>query len=192
MMKFRNRYVRKILKKELLLKKSIDYRWVVLIIISAFLISMVFSLFSETIIANVNSIFGTVVIILFIILGIVSDMIGISVTVGDFKTFNSMATKKIKGAKTAIKLMKNASKVSSFFNDVIGDICGIISGSAGVTIALNLAQKYDFNIFYSTLIITSLIAALTIGGKAIGKNLAMNKSHVILYRFARIISPFIK
>ena len=58
-------------------------------------------------------------------------MIGIAVTVATPKTFNSMATKNVRGARACINLIRKASKVSSFCNDVIGDICGILSGSAG-------------------------------------------------------------
>jgi hypothetical protein len=192
MRKFKNKYIGKLLKNALRTRRHINYVWVAIITIAAFFISIVFSLFSETVISNVSTIFGILVIILFIMIGIITDMIGIAVAVADLKTFNSMATKKIRGSKTAIKLMKNSSKVSSFFNDVIGDICGIISGSAGVSIAIQVANKHNFNVVYSTLIVTSLIAALTIGGKAMGKGLAIKKGDVILYRFAKLISPFVE
>ena len=62
-------------------------------------------------------------------------MVGISITVADIKTFSSMATKQVSGANLAVKLIQNSEKASSFCNDVIGDICGIVSGSAGVALA---------------------------------------------------------
>ena len=117
-------------------------------------------------------------------------MVGISVTVADKKVFHSMAAKKVSGAKTALKLIANNSKVSSFCNDVIGDICGILSGTAAGTIAILLANKLNFNIFYVSLIITSIIAALTIGGKALGKSITINHSNNILYKFSCVIKVF--
>ena len=114
-------------------------------------------------------------------------MVGISVTVADKKVFNSMASKKVKGAKTALKLIKINSKVSSFCNDVIGDICGILSGGAGVTIATSLSTMYSLNPVFVTLIVTSLIAALTIGGKACGKSIAINKANRILFVFSKTL-----
>ena len=87
---------------------------------------------------------------------------------------------------------KNADKVSSFCNDVIGDICGIISGSAGVIIATFLANTFEINIFIVTLLVTAIIAALTIGGKALGKSIAINKSNYILYEFSKLVSHFYK
>jgi hypothetical protein len=38
--------------------------------------------------------------------------------------------------------------------------------------------------------VTALIASITIGGKAMGKSYAINKSEVIIYKFAKIISLF--
>ena len=98
-----------------------------------------------------------------------------------------MASKKVKNAKTAKKMLKNSAKVSSFCNDVIGDICNIISGSAGVVISSYIANKYNISITLITLIITSLIAALTIGGKAIGKQIAVDKSEYIVNKITMFI-----
>ena len=119
-------------------------------------------------------------------------MIGVAVTSADEKPFHSMSARKVKGANIAVMFKKNADKVSSFCNDVIGDICGIISGSAGVIIATFLANTFEINIFIVTLLVTAIIAALTIGGKALGKSIAINKSNYILYEFSKLVSHFYK
>jgi len=190
--KFKERYSKKAKKKPIINRKYVDYDWVLLITVVAFFISLFFSFISETIIPNANIVVAVLIIVLFIGIGIIFDMIGIAVTVADLKTFNSMATKKVKGAKLAVKFIKNASRTSSFCNDVIGDICGIISGSAGVSLAVILANDLGFSLFWMTLIITAFIAAFTIGGKALGKSTAMNKSTFILFQFSRIVSIFYK
>ena len=163
---------------------------VITITILAFIISFIFSFISELTIPNANMIVASILIILFIGIGIIFDMIGIAVTVADIKTFNSMATKRVRGAKLAVKLIQNASRTSSFCNDVIGDICGIISGSAGVSLSVILANNFNLPLFWVTLFITALVASLTIGGKALGKSTAMNKSTFILFQFSRIASVF--
>ena len=117
-------------------------------------------------------------------------MIGISVTVADINTFNSMASKRVKGASLAVKFIKNAEKLSSFCNDVIGDICGIISGALSSSISLILSMNFSLNILITTLLITGLVAAVTIGGKALGKSFAINKSNIILFQFSKIVSIF--
>ena len=188
--KYKEKYSNKVSKKPVINRKYVDYKWVFIITVLAFIISLVFSFISELTIPNANMVVASILIILFIGIGIIFDMIGIAVTVADIKTFNSMATKRVRGAKLAVKLIKNASRTSSFCNDVIGDICGIISGSAGVSLSVILSNSFNLPIFWVTLFITALIAALTIGGKALGKSTAMNKSTVILFQFSRVASMF--
>lgn len=178
--------------KRLKNKSLVDYQWIIKIVLIAFIISVVFSFISETAIPNINILFGILLALLFIAIGVVFDMIGIAVATADESQFHSMAAKKVKGAKMAIKLKKNASKVSSFCNDVIGDICGIISGSTGAVIAIKTVEKTNLNYLFITLIIMGIISSLTIGGKALEKGFAMKKSNEILFKFAKALSIFNK
>lgn len=187
---YKEKYSKKTSKKPVKNKKLVDKKWIVTISIVTFFISLVFSFLGEVIIPNAHIIISVILVFTFIALGIIFDMIGISVTVSDIKTFNSMATKKVKGAKLAVKFIKNSEKVSSFCNDVIGDICGIVSGSTGITISLIIARVTGINSLIVTLLTTAIIASLTIGGKAIGKSIAINKSNTILYKFVLFLSFF--
>ena len=139
------------------------------------------------------SIFGGVfVTLLFVGIGILFDIVGVAVTSSDEKVFHSMNSRKVKGADVAVSFKKNASKVSNFCCDVVGDVCGIISGTAATTIAVIVAEKFNFSILFTGLFIAAIVAALTIGGKALGKGFAINKSNIILYEFAKVISIFYK
>lgn len=169
-----------------------NYKWVIQTTLMAFIISLIFSFISETTIPNVNIYIGIVLVILFILIGIIFDIIGIAVASADVKPFHSMNAKKVKGSDIAVELIKNAAKVSSFCNDVVGDICGIISGSASAIISVIISTTTHINIFVVTLVTTSLIAALTIGGKALGKTFAINKSNIIIYESSKFISYFYK
>ncbi len=182
--KNKEQYNKKANKQNKNVNLKADYKWIITITLTAFMITFIMSIFSESALKDINLTLSILIVLIFIVLGIVFDMVGISVTVADKKVFHSMAAKKVSGAKTALKLIANNSKVSSFCNDVIGDICGILSGTAAGTIAILLANKLNFNIFYVSLIITSIIAALTIGGKALGKSIAINHSNNILYKFS--------
>lgn len=176
-------------KKE---KRMIQYDWIIKVIFLAFIITMFFSFLCETFLPKVNIYIGILLVIIFIVIGIIFDMIGVAITSADEAPFHSMASRNVKGGKEAIKMIKNASKLSSFCNDVIGDICGIISGTAGVSIALSISNSLNINYFIVCLLVTALIASLTIGGKAIGKSAAINKSNYIIYRFAKLYSFFNK
>ena len=166
--------------------------WTIKIIIASFIISFIFSLSSEIIMPKVNLITSIIILTIFILIGIIFDMIGVAITTCDIKPFHSMNAKKISYAKTAIKLLNNSAKVSSFCNDVIGDICGIISGSAGVIISANISTKLNTNMLSTTLITTSIIAAITIGGKSIGKETALKNNTSIIKIFSKIIHIFAK
>lgn len=178
------------LKKEKANRKMIDYKWIFRIAVLAFIISLLFSFTSEMIIPNVNIVIGIIIVILFIGIGVLFDIIGVAVTSSDEKPFHSMSSRKVRGASIAVNFIKNADKVSSFCNDVIGDICGIVSGSAGVIIAISLSKRTGIDQFVMTLLVTALIASFTIGGKAMGKSVAINKSNIILYKFSQVISFF--
>ncbi len=186
--------MKKVYRKQLEKDKTVfaNYIWIMKITIVAFILSFVFSMLSESIIPNVNIIIGIIVLVLFIILGILFDIIGVAVTAADIAPFNSMNSRKIKGADVAVKFKQNAAQVSSFCNDVVGDVCGVISGGAGSIIALNLSTNYHFDTFYTVLVISAIIAAITIGGKALGKSYAINQSNIILFKFAKSVSYFYK
>ena len=168
----------------------IDYAWIIKIIVSSFIISIIFTLISETAIPNVGILIGIVLTLLFISIGVIFDMVGIAVATADEAQFHSMASRRVKGANMAIRLKKNADKVSSFCNDVVGDICGIVSGSTGAVIAIKLSEINNFNNLTATLVVMGIISALTIGGKALEKGIAMKKSNNILFNFAKILNFF--
>lgn len=179
-------------KKEKVKKELINWSWIIKILIMSFSISFCMSFVAQATIPNLSLFFGIIVTLLFIGLGILFDIVGVSVTSADEAVFHSMNSRKVKGAAVAVKFKKNADKVSSFLCDVIGDICGIVSGAAGTTISLQLSALTGIDILICTLLVSAIIAALTIGGKAIGKSFAINKSDIILYSFAKFISNFYK
>lgn len=166
------------------MKNKQNIKWILLITILTFIISMIFSYLSEIILKKSNIVIELIVLLIVILIGIIFDMIGVAITTCPEHPFHAMASRKIKGAKTAIKLIKNKDKVSSFCNDVIGDICGIVSGTAGVIIATSIAKDS----IICSLLITATISSLTIGGKALGKKIAVNKSENITRIVSKILS----
>lgn len=179
-------------RKEKIKKEKVNVKWIVTVIIVSFVISFCLSFIANSTIPNLSLILGIIVTLIFILIGILFDIIGVAVTTADEAIFHSMNSRKVKGAKVAVMFKKNADKVSSFCCDVIGDVCGVISGAAGTTIAAILITKYNFNILLVGLLVTAIISSLTIGGKAIGKSFAINKSDIILYEFAKFVSNFYK
>ena len=179
-------------KRERVNKKKTDMGWIIKIILIAFTLSFGLSYVSQVALPKLSLIGGVIVTLLFVGIGILFDIVGVAVTSSDEKVFHSMNSRKVKGADVAVKFKKNASKVSNFCCDVVVDVCGIISGTAATTIAVVIASEFYLNVLFIGLTIAAIVAALTIGGKALGKGFAINKSNIILYKFAKVISIFYK
>ncbi len=179
-------------KKEKIKKESVDKKWIIIIVLITFIISFCLSFIADSTIPKLSLVFGIIITLIFIFIGILFDIIGVAVTTADEAVFHSMNSRKVKGANIAVKFKKNSDKVSSFCCDVIGDICGVISGAAGTAISAILITKYNTNILITGLITTAIISSLTIGGKAIGKSFAINKSDIILYGFSKVVSTVYK
>ena len=163
------------------------WHWVVRIFLMSVSLSALLSFASGVVLADAGNTLAVAVLVAFILLGIVFDIIGVAVTAADTKPFHSMASHREKGAKEALYLLKNAEKVSSFCNDVVGDICGIVSGSTAAVIVLRLQSTFNTKNILISIAVTALISGLTIGGKAIGKRLALNHSTDVVYRTAKEI-----
>ncbi len=171
-------------------QKREHYKWVLELTLLAFAISISFSFISEVALADASILVSTIIVLSFVFIGVLFDMVGMAVATADEAPFHSMSAQKIKSASVAVSLKRNASKVSSFCQDVIGDICGIVSGSAGVVIATSISSKWDISLLICSLVTTAVIAALTIGGKALEKTYAIQKSNAILHQFAKTLSIF--
>jgi CBS domain containing-hemolysin-like protein len=131
-----------------------------------------------------------VVLAIFIAVGILFDMIGVAVTSATAAPFHSMASHRERGAAEALKMLKNAEKVTSICNDVVGDISGIISGTTAAVISARMISDFSVNSVALPLIISGVVACTTIGGKAAGKSFAMRYSTQIVLRVGKILSVF--
>ncbi len=169
------------------MKRKRDYRWVAKIIIMSVVISMVFTFASTELMAGAGYVLSFIILAAFIFIGIIFDMVGVAVTAADPKPFHSMASHKEKGAAEALRLIKNAEKVSSVCNDVVGDISGIISGTTSAAIAANLMHDFNTQSVLIQLCISAAVAGMTIGGKAMGKGIAMSSNIKIVHLAGRII-----
>ncbi len=171
--------------------KKRDNIWPIKVFVLTFVIACAFSFFSEATIRRIDNLILAVLILLIIVaIGIVFDIIGIAVASASEVPFVSMASKKIRGAKEAIRLIRKADQVSNFCNDVVGDICGIVSGAAGGVLIMKIMWTNFTSLEESLLsiIISSLIAAVTVAGKALGKSFAITNCDKVVYYTAYFLS----
>ena len=172
------------------MKKSKQNRkdhWLWQVFIITFILAMAFGAVSNTVVNKLNIVMASILLFIIIGIGIIFDLIGMAVASAVEAPFHAKATKKSKGAKEAVRLVRNAPMVSNICNDVIGDICGIISGSIGALLSVSISETFNYDIIIVSLLISAIIASLTVGGKALGKKLAINKCTEIIYTTGSII-----
>ena len=168
-----------------------NVRWVITIFVITILISAIISFASDSLMANSTMLVAFAILFVIVLVGIAFDIIGVAVTSADEKPFHSMAARKVPGAQESIRLLRNAERVSSICNDVIGDICGVVSGSASATIAAQVLSHFEFSWpRIVSLLMSALVAGLTVGGKAIGKTFAIKSSTTIVHNVGKIICFF--
>lgn len=146
-----------------------------------FIIAMLFSYIFEVLLSDVPLLAAFLLLIVIIIIGIIFDGIGNAVVAVDEVTFHSMAAAKVRGAKESIILIRNAPMVANLFNDVIGDICGIISGSTATAIVLAVEEGFGVKSILLSIAMSGFTASLTVGGKALGKGFAIARARYIVY-----------
>lgn len=174
-------------------KIKTDYNWLIKVTISSFFISITLGLLTNTVVNDLSIAISIFVLVLVILLGIVFDIIGLAVATAEEVPFHAKSAKKVPGSKESIDLIRNAEKVSSFCNDVIGDISGVLSGGLATSIAINIFNKLPFlNSLMISMLMTAVVSALIVGGKAYGKNFAISKNHIIVENCGKIIYKFKK
>ena len=161
-------------------------KWFISIFILTFVLSLFFSYVSAESIKSLPIIPAILILLLVILIGVIFDIIGVAVTVAKEDEFHAKASKKVKGSKIAIKLIRNAHKVSNFCADVIGDIAGVLSGAISALIAIKITEMYGLS-FNLQFFISALVASLTVGGKAIGKVIARNKTTKIIAMVSKLL-----
>lgn len=162
--------------------------WILVIVVLSFFLSGLLLYLSSHILKEVSLFVSFLVVFGIIFVGIFFDTIGVAVAVADEKPFHAMASRKVYGAKQAITLIRNADRFATIFNDVVGDICSVISGTASAFIIIQIVGNTETTgISPVELILTGVVAGMTVGGKAIGKTIAIRHSNYITYKVSVVI-----
>ncbi len=181
-------------KKERDKKKKKRNFWPLKVLGISFALSFAVNAGSELVLEDSQLWLAALLTVVILALGVLFDMIGTASTSCDIQPFLSMASRKVKGARTAVKLAQHCDVVSSVCCDVVGDICGIVSGVCAATIAVKCMEIVtDASVnFWISVLIYAVISTATITLKAAGKRIAVNKANGILYGVAKVLSVFNK
>ena len=167
--------------------------WGLTILVLSFFLSVLFSFLTEIAVNDSPVYVCIIVLVVLLILNIGCDIIANAVLSCDVDGFNAMASRKIRGARRAVTFCKHAEKIASIFLVVIGDICGIVSGSAGAVLAaIFIVDESSWEGMVASILVSAVIGALTVGGKAFGKPISLKYNSKIAFAFAKFTTFFVK
>lgn len=171
------------------LKES--YKWSAFAFTMTFIIACILSVTATTILQGVGWGIGVLIVFIVVLIGIFFDMIGLASAAASETPFHAMASERIRGSRQAIGITRNADRFSSFCNDVVGDIAGVISGAASALVIIEFIRTIDAeNTLLHTVItvlFTGFISGITVGGKALGKTYSIHHSTSIILFVGRIL-----
>lgn len=170
-------------------KDNSELKWFITVFITTFILSITFSYISTNAISALDIFPAVVVLIITVFVGILFDIIGVAVTVAEEEELHAKASKKIAGAKTSIRLIRNSHRVANICADVIGDICGVLSGAIAAMISMKITDRFGLT-FNLQFIISAAVASLTVAGKALGKTIAKNNSTNIVHMVGIVVNKF--
>ncbi len=158
--------------------------------IIAFAIAAPASLASQSLVGRITFLPMALLLLIFVILlGIAFDIIGVAAMSAGESPLHAMAAKGVFGAKQAVRLVRDAHRVASFCNDVVGDVTGTLSGAIGASILFHI---YMFQTprreVLATSIFTAAIASLIVTGKAYAKRFAIKRCISIMFWVGRIMA----
>lgn len=167
-------------------------RWPLIVLVVSLLLSFTFSFLSELTLNGANLVIAIAVIVIFVLVSVVADVVGVAITAVVEVPFRAMAAKKVKGAKESIILINNVDKVASIFADIIGDICGILSGAAGAVVTANLISGIvdEMVVVMVASMVSAIIAGIIIFGKAVGKRIAIDNCDNIVLVLGKLVYIF--
>ena len=177
-------------------KSKPGINWAVKATVISFFMTIAFSLFSELIVRTASVYISALIVLLLVLISIAFDMIGTAMASAEQAPFVAMSSRKVRGAKEVLGLIKNTDKVCSICNDIVGDICGIVSGAAtsaiiyNVVIARNISSSLIEMIF--TIFFSAVGSRIKSGVKAFGKTNPLKSSMDILLLVGVFLSIFKK
>jgi CBS domain containing-hemolysin-like protein len=132
--------------------------------------------------------FALLVLLLVILLGVGADMVGFAAVAADVAPLNAKAANRVSGARQAVRLIRNADQVAVFCSDVMGDISSTLAGAMGAVIVFRMITERHLVSNWYTIIMTALVAAVTVCGKALGKGIALQEASEIMFQLGQAVA----
>ncbi len=174
-------------------KKDTTFSWIIRMTLGTFVMAFLFGVLTQTIFQrDIKLVTALLILFVVVFIGVIFDTIGTAAAAATISPLNAKAARRVEGARKGVELVRNADRVANFCNDVVGDITGIISGGIAAVIVYRLIAHTEGADLYLRIILTALVAAVTVGGKAWGKYFALRRSTEIILKIGLILTRFEK
>jgi len=150
--------------------------------LSGFALSFVLNFSFENLSRRIPLEYSVPLFFLVVVLGIACDGIGIAAARAKEEALLSMASRKVTGAREAVWFVRNAPRVSSVFNDLMGDVSATLAGALAVAMVLR-AKGPDL---YLTSAAVAVASFLSVGGKALFKPFALKYAETIILLLGKL------
>lgn len=160
------------------------YKWAFRMLFIAISMSLFFGFISQTLLTKMGIVVASIGICFFIFISVSFDMLGIAAASAEKEVFEKWEREGVRGAKVGLKMCHNSEKVCSFCADVVGDICSTLCGAGGACIVVALTKNIENShiIMFTSILMSALIAGITIFFKALMKERALKKSNKIILK----------
>lgn len=160
-----------------------------LIGIGSALLAILVSLGSEAFLKRVPQIsLAFLLLLLIVFINIMFDVVGVAATAATEAPLHAKAARKVSGASQSLILIRHADRVANFCTDVVGDIAGILGGALGAMIIFRMVTGATSETALPNAVMAGVIAGLTVGGKAIGKKVAIDEADEIIFLVGKILA----
>ena len=161
-------------------KKQGTLKHLLIVFSGTFFCATLVSFITNSAVENITGIFLVFLVLLIVVaFGVFFDAIGVASMSANIVPFNAKSARKAPGAVITLKLLKKADVVANICCDVIGDICGIVSGALGATLVVIIGDDVVDTLILSSLM-AGVVSSLTVGGKALMKGVAIRKADKIM------------
>jgi len=181
------------IKEKKLQKQRRHAAWFTIVFSLSFAIAFGLGLAAQTTFGANSIIICIMIILALILIAFFGDMVSYAGAYADLAVFNSMASRGMKGAKIAVRLVKHNEKVSTILCDILGDVCAVVSGAVGVTLSFCIISHGNFSIWgqaCTVAAVSAVISGATIAAKTISKVIARRHSTKIVITFGRLLRIF--
>ncbi|MDI6870032.1 MAG: hypothetical protein QME79_01515 [Bacillota bacterium] len=154
------------------------------------LIALGVAFVSHAVITKVGLLPAFSLLVAIILFNVGADIIGTAATAAGEPPFHAMAANRVPGAREAIYLVRHADRVANVANDLLGDVFGTISGAVGAAIVVRLVAAWEAPETLVSAFLLALIAAVTVGGKAAAKTMAIRRANEVIFLLGRFFHRF--